>query len=171
MSARGLRYLITGPRDFSDWGLVRRVIAVLPPGSTVIHGDARGADTLVHRVLTQNPPRRARNIRVHGSSGAIGRGRGGSRRGDIDIEVYPADWDRYRPVQGRRNPAGAIRNRVMRDDGNPDRCIYFGEGDTPGTGGMIRLCLERDIPVWGAREFVDFMRDGGDGDDDDESGA
>jgi hypothetical protein len=159
----GLRYLVTGPRDFSNWSTVRRFCAMLPPGSTVIHGDARGLDSMVHRVLTQNPPRRARAIRVYGETGTVGTRTGGRRGGDIDIEVYPADWDRHRRPEGdeRRNPAGAIRNRRMLQQGNPDRCVYFGEyGATPGTTNMVDQAQRAGVETFEAADWIRMMREG-----------
>jgi hypothetical protein len=169
---RGLRYLVTGSRDWSDWALVRRFVDVLPPGSTVIHGDARGLDTMVEWVLKTNRPPRARAIHVHGHDGTVGRRRGGSGRGDIDIEVYPADWDRYRysadPETGEviertgPNPAGAIRNRKMLGDGRPDRCVYFAQDLTTSTGtaNMVEQCAKAEVPVWEAVDFIEYMRHG-----------
>jgi hypothetical protein len=160
---RGLRYLVTGSRDWGDWALVRRFVDALPPGSTVIHGDARGADRMVERILTENKPTRARSIRVHGSDGTIGRRRGGARAGDVDIEVYPAEWDRYRPAEpGRGNPAGAIRNTRMLREGLPDRCVYFASdlSASPGTRNMVEQCTRAEVPVWAADEFIAYMRDG-----------
>lgn len=160
--ARGLRYLVTGARDYADWSLMRRFVASLPPGSTVIHGDAPGADSMVERVLTQNRPTRARAIRVHGEDGTVGRRAGGSSRGDIDIEVYPADWDRHRPAGRRKNPAGMIRNKRMLDDGRPDRCVYFHDNldGSQGTRDMVRKCLKAKVPVYEAEDFVRLMRTG-----------
>jgi hypothetical protein len=171
-SSRGLRYIVTGDRNWSDWGLVRRFVDVLPPGSTVIHGDARGLDSMVERVLTTNRPTRARQVRVHGEDGTIGRRRGGSSRGDVDVEVYPADWDRYRYRVDRetgevtertgRNPAGAIRNRRMLKDGLPDRCVWFHHNlaESRGTADMVKVATEGGVAVWEASEFIDYMRHG-----------
>jgi hypothetical protein len=177
-AGRALRYVVTGDRNWSDWGLVRRFVDVLPPGSTVIHGDARGLDSMVERVLTTNRPTRARQVRVHGEDGTIGRRRGGASRGDIDIEVYPADWDRYRQRVDRetgevtertgRNPAGVIRNRRMLNEGRPDRCVWFHGNldESRGTADMVRICTEVGLAVWEASEFVEYMRRGEDDDDD-----
>lgn len=156
-----MRYLVTGSREWTDWALVRRFVDALPPGTTVIHGDARGLDSMVERVLTGNRPTRARAIRVHGPDGTVGRRRGGSSRGDIDIEVYPADWDRYRPAPGKKNPAGVIRNTRMLEEGRPDRCVWFHTSiEGSGTEDMVNKCAAAGIPVWEASEFIEFMRNG-----------
>ena len=156
MSERaGLRYLVTGSRDFSDWATARRFCAALPPGSTVIHGDARGLDSMVEYLLTKNRPPRARRIRVHGPDGTTGTRAGGRRAGDIDIEAYPADWDRY----GRA--AGPIRNRLMLTDGSPDRCVYFGEyGATPGTTNMVDTANEAEVLTYEAVDWIRLMQTG-----------
>jgi hypothetical protein len=46
------RYLICGGRDFLDYGMMDRALRNLilhPEDAIVIHGAARGADTLAHR--------------------------------------------------------------------------------------------------------------------------
>lgn len=41
-----MHIIITGSRSWSDREAVRRALAPLPPGTVVIVGDARGADTI-----------------------------------------------------------------------------------------------------------------------------
>jgi len=57
----------------------------------------------------------------------------------VEVEVYPADWERY----GKK--AGPIRNKQMRDEGKPDFGIAFPGGH--GTAGMTALLREKNIPV------------------------
>lgn len=53
--------------------------------------------------------------------------------------AFPADWDRYKKA------AGYIRNKQMRDEGNPDLIIAFPGG--VGTKMMIELAQEKNIPI------------------------
>lgn len=41
-----MRVLVCGDRDWSEYSLIRDRISKLPPGSVVIHGGCRGADTM-----------------------------------------------------------------------------------------------------------------------------
>jgi hypothetical protein len=119
--------LVCGSRDWTDrlaiWDELfkRRVTTEI-----VIHGAARGADTLAGRVAHE-----------------LG----------LPVHEYPADWDRYKPDpeydpetgQRRGNPAGHIRNAQMLRDGQPDLVLAFGEGR--GTDGMVKLAEKAGVPV------------------------
>lgn len=61
------RLIVCGGRDYLDRDAVRRVIGLLDPGLTVVHGAARGADQMAATFAQQ--------------------------RG-IELEPHPADWDR-----------------------------------------------------------------------------
>lgn len=56
------------------------------------------------------------------------------------VEAHPADWERY------GKSAGFRRNAEMAAAG-ADLCIAFWDGLSTGTGHMMRLALERGIPV------------------------
>lgn len=85
----------------------------------VIHGAARGADTLAGKVAFE-----------------LG----------IPVQEWPAEWDRHRPSDpSRKNPAGAIRNRKMFKESQPDLVIAFGEGR--GTNDMVSIAEEAGVPV------------------------
>jgi hypothetical protein len=53
-----------------------------------------------------------------------------ARENDIEVEVYPADWDRHGKA------AGMIRNAEMADAG--DVLICFWDGESRGTKNMIQ---------------------------------
>lgn len=83
MSERGLRVLVCGGRDYTDYDAVCRVLDAIHADrkiAAVIHGNSRGADSLAHRW-------------------AIGRRVGGW--------ACPANWSR----DGKR--AGPLRNQRM----------------------------------------------------------
>ena len=174
-----MKYLVTGSRDWGGWHACRDFVLALLPGDAIAHGSARGADGMVHDLLTNPRNRaggtmRARRVITHGGSGTTGEGRGSRRRGDIDVHVYPADWERYSVASPtRKNPAGVIRNGEMLADFVPDRCVYFHDEMTPGVGGtgdMVKRCLDAGIPVLEWSEFVERQRETDDDEEaDDES--
>ena len=59
----------------------------------------------------------------------------------LDVRVRHADWNRH----GRS--AGAIRNRTMLTEAQPDLVLAFWDGDSRGTRHMIGLAEERGIPL------------------------
>lgn len=66
-----MRVLVCGGRDFTDVFLLADKLAKLHgerPISTIIHGGARGADSLAETWAAYN---------------------------DIDVEMYPADWKKH----------------------------------------------------------------------------
>lgn len=63
-----MKALFCGSRFWKDEEAIRRRIDALPEGSVVVHGAARGADTIAGRLATE--------------------------RGLV-VRSYPADWDRF----------------------------------------------------------------------------
>lgn len=45
-----MRVIVTGSRFWTDEVAIRRELAKLPPGTTVIHGDCTGADEIAGRI-------------------------------------------------------------------------------------------------------------------------
>lgn len=45
---RKLRVIVTGGRDWRDVDAIRQALSDLPPGSTIVHGAASGADAIAH---------------------------------------------------------------------------------------------------------------------------
>lgn len=69
-----MRVLVCGSRWFTDWELMDAVLsAELHEGDTLIHGAARGADTMAEEWAT---------------------GQG------IEILDFPANWDKYKKAAG-----------------------------------------------------------------------
>lgn len=110
-----MRVLVCGGRDYTDR---RRVFEVLDgkhaetPIATIIEGGALGADR-------------------SGYAWACAR--------NIEVETYPADWEKH----GKR--AGPIRNAMMLTEGKPDLVIAFPGGR--GTADMVRRAQSAGIPV------------------------
>lgn len=107
------RILVCGGRDFAWKEILYRILDDFAADCLcVIEGGATGADTLA-------------------GGWAVSRGK--------QLEVYPADWDRY----GRS--AGPRRNQQMLDEGKPDVVIAFPGGR--GTEGMIKLARKAGVRV------------------------
>lgn len=111
-----MRILACGGRDYLNVKRIHEALSAVHRKhgiSVLIHGAAAGADTIAgHWAL------------LHG----------------IDVEEYPADWERY----GRR--AGPIRNRQMVKLGRPDAVVAFRGG--PGTADMVVHALACGLKVW-----------------------
>jgi|SRR5215467_16308907 len=67
------RVLVCGDREWSHYDSIRATLEVYPAGTVVIHGAARGADTLADQVAKE-----------------LG----------FDVEPYPAEWDKYKKAAG-----------------------------------------------------------------------
>lgn len=80
-----MRVLICGDRDWSDYALVKAVVATLPDDAVVIEGEARGAD---------------RQARI------------AARLRGLEVADFPADWDREGDAAGPlRNRRMLIKGR------------------------------------------------------------
>ena len=93
--------LVCGGRKFTDWELVQTVLDQVGP-ALIIHGAAKGADTLAGRY---------------------------ARERGIPCRSFPVVWhDRW----GKYMPGAAFdRNQRMLDEGYPDLVVAFpGEGGT-----------------------------------------
>lgn len=123
---RGVRVVVTGGRDYSDYGYVERVMNLYRlQGNRIqvlIYGVATGADTLCYEWAV--------------SKGIL----------TLPFPVTKDDWSRL----GRG--AGPIRNRRMIVEGKPDICIAFPGGR--GTANMVSQCKEFGVPVILAEEIL-----------------
>src|SRR5689334_23019946 len=95
-----MRVLVCGGRDYADWEKMDRVLRLVDrtkgPIKTLIHGAARGADSLAAKWSEDT------------GLAACG-----------EVLAFPADWEKH----GRS--AGPIRNQQMLDEGRPDMVIAF----------------------------------------------
>ena len=117
-----MRIQITGSRDFTDFSIVQSAIVrtiedsgAITYNSWVVHGGARGADTLADRI---------------------------AKRIGCEVEVFPANWNRYGKM------AGHIRNVEMLDT-DPDIVLAFfkrGAGNR-GTQNLVNEARRRGIPI------------------------
>lgn len=107
------RVIVCGARNYRDWDHVQRVLdEVLVEDDIVVTGGAKGADYLANSYATLN---------------------------DMELEVYPADWDNY----GRG--AGPIRNKYMAGLDDVRLVVAFPGGR--GTASMVEIAEEYGIPV------------------------
>ena len=102
-------------------------VRLLPPGSVVIEGEALGADQLAARW---------------------------ARRYRLEVEAYPAPWERY----GRE--AGGLRNTQMLLEGKPDAVVWF-HHDLPssrGTRDMVKQALRAGVPTYRWTDWIHWRR-------------
>lgn len=122
-----MRVLVCGSRTWDDQTPIDVVLSGLVVendgfGLTIIHGAARGADTL-----------------AAGSAECLVQGY------DLpEIEAYPADWEAHGKA------AGPIRNQRMLDEAKPDVVWAFCDdlGASKGTADMVRRARKAGIPVY-----------------------
>lgn len=159
-----MKYLITGSRTWSDFGPISEFVKLLRPGDQVAHGAAsRGADQMVHWMLTnpRSSVKRARRVYVYGEDGTIGQRREGNQRGDVDVNLFPANWERYRPVDpAKTNPAGFIRNEWMVRTFKPDVVVYFPAHGvlSGGTQHCVECCRRYGVEsIYAIDEFIGAM--------------
>ena len=98
-----MRWIIAGGRNFEDYDLLKRTAGkVVRPGDTIISGGAKGADILGELFADRN---------------------------GLDLEQYPAEWEKYGKGAGYR------RNHQM--SLIADGLIAFWDGHSRGTKNMI----------------------------------
>lgn len=122
-----MRLLICGSRDWADRKLMLQAMLTLSKDTTIIHGAARGADTIAAEIAIalglsiDLPPTTTRPL-------------GG----------YPAHWHKL----GRR--AGPERNTRMLVEGKPDQVWAFHDDiwhESKGTRDMANQAIEAGVPV------------------------
>lgn len=117
-----MRIIICGSRDWIDGDAIRAALISLRkqhPDAVVVHGAARGADSLADRI--------ARNL-------------------GFRVEAHPADWTgRGRAAGPERNQLmlklGADQVLAFKDDFDPT----LSRG---GTEHMVRIARDAGVPTW-----------------------
>ena len=116
-----MRVLICGSRSWSDYSAVERVVASLPKDTVIIEGEARGADTFARLA---------------------------AEKFGLEVEMYPAQWDKL----GRS--AGYRRNEEMLSMGRPDVVVYFADDleKSFGTAHMVRIARTAKVRIVNGKE-------------------
>lgn len=117
-----MKVLVCGSRHFKDMGLMQDTLKEYfkGAGDTLIHGCAKGADTLSELVILR---------RFDGWANIP------------SIERYPADWNKYGKA------AGPIRNKQMLEEGKPDLVVAFMFKDSRGTKNMVEQAKKAGVKV------------------------
>jgi hypothetical protein len=103
-----------------DIETVDKVLSTINP-SLLIHGAAKGADTLCAEWAEVN---------------------------NVEVEVFPANWERYgRRAGPLRNISMLERTLKLMSDGSSAICAAFPLPDSVGTRHMMRLACESGIVV------------------------
>lgn len=107
--------IVCGSRDWDDARTIRLMLARYNgPTTVLVHGGClTGADAIADQFAREN---------------------------GWEVEVHPADWERW------KKSAGPRRNREMAELG-ADVCLAFNRNDSPGTKNMVNNCVKRGIPV------------------------
>ena len=112
------RIIIAGGRDFDDVHLVALTLSNLLPDDTtpdsiqIVSGGAKGADAMGELVARDN---------------------------NINLAIFPAQWDTH----GKR--AGYVRNQLMAD--NADVLLAFWNETSKGTKHMIDIAKRKNLEV------------------------
>ena len=109
-----MKCIIAGSRHVKDYCHILKAIKLSEFDiKTVVSGQARGADRLGERWAREN---------------------------EINLKVFPAEWDKY----GRA--AGIIRNKEMAEHANALIAIW--DGKSRGTGNMINEANKKGLKVY-----------------------
>ncbi len=128
----GIRVLVCGSRSWTD---EKRILMALLYAEyvsdeyidTVIHGGAKGADTLAGTAAKKMCGYNRPQVEVD--------------KNTPEVVVYPANWNLYGKA------AGMIRNRQMLTEGKPDLVLAFWDGKSRGTANMIAEARKAGVEV------------------------
>lgn len=116
-----MKVLVTGSRSWTMHGPVRKRLAACPPGTIVVHGDARGADSVADIL---------------------------ARELGFEVRSYPAEWDKYAKAAGQiRNAMMLKAEHPDKDGAYIDKCFAFTAIElekSKGTHGMVKLVQKAD---------------------------
>lgn len=129
-----MKILVTGDREWTNKNVIRSVLVTLPRDTVIIHGYARGADTLADEVARECGFTVIR-CPAHWS-----------HTDKKWVEVYGECKPDCREMVGR--PAGVIRNKKMADTHHPDGIMAFHNDidNSRGTKHMVEYGKRLKIP-------------------------
>jgi hypothetical protein len=128
--------LVTGDRLWTDLASVAHRLQTLPPETVIVHGYAKGLDTIVD-VVARELGFRVIRCPSHW------------RHNDPKcVEVWGACPEDCAEVVGR--PAGMIRNHKMLDSYHPRLVLAFYDNiiDSKGTKGMLKYAQKKKVENW-----------------------
>jgi len=120
-----MRILVCGGRDFANRDLFNKTLNDInkeTPISVILHGNARGADSMSWSWILKNNQGRCDETQ-------------------LECIAFNADWDKYGKA------AGPIRNKQMLDEGKPDLVIAFLAEGSKGTKNMIDQATKAGVEV------------------------
>jgi hypothetical protein len=119
-----MRVLITGSREWgtdpAHEGIMRNILAELPEDAVVVHGDARGADSMAEL--------------------------GWGLRWGRTTERHPANWNRQ--ADGTYDKAAGFKRNEKMVNLGADLCIAFVHGESNGTQHCAKYAISRGVDTW-----------------------
>ena len=117
-----MKVLVTGSRHWTNAALIREELALLSPGSIVIHGGARGADAIADAIAKE-----------------LG----------LTVREYRADWLEHGLAAGPMRNSDMLRAEHDECDVKVDYVLAFTKPDTksPGTADMKRKAFGKGIRI------------------------
>lgn len=113
------KILVAGSRFWNRPDLIHRILDYFPPGTILIHGGAKGADTMAH---------------------AYGLGN------DFVIRRYPALWDLHGKAAGPVRNTQMLEEEHL-PESPIDLVLAFSFPDSRGTMDMVSKATSKKIPV------------------------
>lgn len=116
-----MKVLVTGDREWTDRAMIRRELAKLPSGTIVVHGGARGADTIAGEIAKE-----------------LG----------FVVRVYPADWNGQGKAAGPiRNSTMLVREHRPEEPINLVLAFHHDLSKSRGTRDMVTKSKNAGIDV------------------------
>lgn len=115
-----MKVLVTGDRNWTNREVIERELRKLPPGSIVVHGAARGADSIAGEI---------------------------ARRLGFEVRPYPADWDTHGKAAGpMRNAEMLRREHLLHSPIEKVLAFHSDFENSRGTKDMVTKAIKKSIP-------------------------
>jgi hypothetical protein len=124
--------LVTGDRNWTNESVIRRILSRFPKGTIVVHGNARGADSIAGKIAYEL---------------------------QMDVRPYRADWEKYGraagPIRNRQmyttehpDVVLAFHENIEQSKGTKDMIGIAKKGNTPVIlyNGVLGLYLNPPLP-------------------------
>jgi hypothetical protein len=108
-----MKVIVAGTRTITDYNVVSEAIKLFPYDiKEIVSGKAKGVDNLGEEFASNN---------------------------DIDVKLFPADWEKY----GRC--AGPMRNKQMAE--YADGLVLIWDGKSKGSSNMLQEAKKKDLVI------------------------